>query len=248
MDSTNNRRKSINLFLLILILLILIILIILIVYLQKNSDESSDKNENLTNTDQISLNLSVEENSLNSTYNNVVNYDDFEDINNISNSTTENVIDNNTTNQTAIPSANKLTLNGHTFTFNTSVEASIIQSGTTPELQIIYPDSNYKMIFNTDTSVTFDNLKTNTSIKSFLESKYNLSITSDVKSGTVSNLDIILFTISENNNPAYFIITPLSNSEIAYAKIYNTADITNLIPDLSDPLSEISSMISNLEN
>lgn len=239
MDSKPIRRKSINLILLIFIILSIITLIIIAVYLINHSSEN-DKTENNsievgmeTNNNQTETNISENTNNV---LNSIENFENFEDIN---------------TNETSPQSSydsNTLTFNNHVLTFDDSIHASIIQNSNTPELQLNYPDFNFKMIVNTNNSTTFENLKSNTSLKNYLESNYNVSITSPLKSGNINNLDIIICTISDNNNNAYFIITPLNDSEILYSKIYNTSNNQTLIEDLSKPLEEISSLISKLQN
>lgn len=239
MDSKPIRRKSINLILLIFIILSIITLIIIAVYLINHTSEN-DKTENNsievgmeTNNNQTETNISENTNNV---LNSIENFENFEDIN---------------TNETSPQSSydsNTLTFNDHVLTFDDSIHASIIQNSNTPELQLNYPDFNFKMIVNTNNSTTFENLKSNTSLKNYLESNYNVSITSPLKSGNINNLDIIICTISDNNNNAYFIITPLNDSEILYSKIYNTSNNQTLIEDLSKPLEEISSLISKLQN
>lgn len=239
MDSKPIRRKSINLILLIFIILSIITLIIIAVYLINHTSEN-DKTENNsievgmeTNNNQTETNISENTNNV---LNSIENFENFEDIN---------------TNETSPQSSydsNTLTFNNHVLTFDDSIHASIIQNSNTPELQLNYPDFNFKMIVNTNNSTIFENLKSNTSLKNYLESNYNVSITSPLKSGNINNLDIIICTISDNNNNAYFIITPLNDSEILYSKIYNTSNNQTLIEDLSKPLEEISSLISKLQN
>ncbi len=239
MDSKPIRRKSINLILLIFIILFIITLIIITVYLINHSNES-DKTENNsievgmeTNNNQTETNISENTNNV---LNLVEDFENFEDIN-TNESSTQSSYDSNT-----------LTFNDHVLNFDDSIHASIIQNSNTPELQLNYPDFNFKMIINTSKSTTFEDLKNNTSLKNYLESNYNISITSSLKSGNINNLDVIICTISDNNTMAYFIITPLNNSEILYSKIYNTSNDQTLIEDLSKPLEEIASLISKLQN
>ncbi|MBP3502077.1 MAG: hypothetical protein J6K42_01140 [Clostridia bacterium] len=248
MDSKPIRRKSINLILLIFIILSIITLIIISVYLI-NFSSKNDETENtatIQNTENNSIKMGINTNntqsenniSKNNNYvsNSIENFENFEDINT-----------NEITPQTSYDS-NTITFNDHILTFDDSVNASIIQTTNIPELQLSYPDFNFKMLLNTNRSTSFESLKNNTSLKSYLESKYNISITSPLKFGNINNLDMIICTISDNNGNAYFIITPLSDSEIMYSKIYNTSDNQSLIEDLTKPLEEISSMISKLQN
>ena len=180
MDSKPIRRKSINLILLIFIILFIITLIIITVYLINHSNES-DKTENNsievgmeTNNNQTETNISENTNNV---LNLVEDFENFEDIN-TNESSTQSSYDSNT-----------LTFNDHVLNFDDSIHASIIQNSNTPELRLNYPDFNFKMIINTSKSTTFEDLKNNTSLKNYLESNYNISITSSLKSGNINNLD-----------------------------------------------------------
>lgn len=249
MDSKPIKRKSINLILLIFIVLAIIVLIILTVYFinhsrkSDNDTESTELTQNVeNNSTQIGLETDTNQTqtnntaNTNSTFNALENFENFEDI-------TTNEVDTQTSSAQQV-----ITFNNHKLIFDDSVDASIVQNYNTSELQLNYLDFNFKMLLGTDKSTTFENLKSNNSLKSYLESTYNISITSSLKSGNLIDLDIIICTISDNNGQAYFVITPLNNSEIIYSKIYNTSDNQTLIEDLSKPLEEISSIISKLQN
>ena len=249
MVSKNTKRKSINLILIIFIILVIIALIILAVYLTTLSNENnntSENNEITQNEQNNSIQMGVETNTnqtetnnledTNSTYNSIENLDDFEDI-------TTNEIEDQTSSE-----SQSLTFNNHTLTFDSSVDASIVQNNGTSELQLNYTDFNLQMLLGTDSSATFEDLKNNTSLNTYLESTYNMTITSSLKTGNISNLEVIICTMSDTNGQAYFIITPLNDYEIIYSKIYNTSDSQSLIEDLSKPLEELSVIISNLQN
>lgn len=252
MDSKPVRRKSINLFLLIIIVLAIIALIIISIYLiNRPFEENDDTDENIVATssseylpspESLVSNQTILNNSeySNSILNSLNDFEDLEDM------------DGNTIQPENVPiteNTKALTLNGHKLNFNNSEDATIVQNANISELKVNYTDFNFKMLLNTDKQTTFENLKKNTSLKSYLESTYNISITSSLKSGNINNsLDIIICTISDANGPAYFIITPLNNSEILYSKIYNTSNSQALIDDLSKPLDEISSMITKFQD
>lgn len=238
------RKKSINLILLIFIILLIIVLIITSVYLinhsnnnSKEDDESISSKENTSHVELQLTNVTSENNGIQATNTNSIlnSLNNFEDIGNTENA--NNISENST-----------LILNNHIYSFDNSVEASVVEnSSNKQELQIKYLNYNFQIFLNTDSSVTFEDLKTNSSLKDYLESNYNINITSSLKSGTLANLNIIICTISDNKGQAYFIVTPLNNSEIAYIKIYNTDDNQILIDDLSNPIDQISSIISNVK-
>ena len=46
----------------------------------------------------------------------------------------------------------------------------------------------------------------------------------------------------------YLLFTPLNDSEVAYAKLYDTDNSSNLLSDLSEPLNNISKVIDSMEN
>lgn len=237
MDSVYVKTKKISLFLLIIIVLFVIALIFTIINIFSSSSAVSENEK--TSNQNLNLELSInsdQENSASSSYNIIDDFADFTDISN-----TEQIFNDDS-------SDNALTLNNHTFTFEESVDASIISDSNTSALQILNQGSDSKIILNIDNSINFETLKSTPSLRNYLETKYNISITSDVKSGKIQNLNVILFTISDNNGVAYFVITPLNDSEVIYSKIYNKSDMSNLINDLSKPIDEISSIITNSIN
>lgn len=238
-----SKRKSISLFLIIFIILLIVVLVILANKLLQNNNSSETENT-------APVEISIESNDNTSTFNNVENISDFNEISTTTENPSNTSTSNNqisTTNQ-ALSNSNKITLNNHSYVFDGTINASVVQDNSKSAIQFLYPDFNYKMLFNTDSSISFNALKNNTSLKSFLESTYNFKITSDLKTGTVNNLNLIVFTISDDIGIGYCIFAPLNNSEVAYTKIYNTSDITKLIPDLSNPLNEFSSVIASIVN
>ena len=103
-------------------------------------------------------------------------------------------------------------------------------------------------IFNTDNKISFDTLKSTNDLQNYISNTYNLNITSSLKSGNINNLDIIIFTISDDTGVGYCIFTKLNDSEVAYAKIYNTENSSKLISDLSNPITKISAVIASMQN
>lgn len=244
----NSRKKSINLFILVLIVLLVIALIITIFKLFINPQNTDDSISNDTSQD-TQVKVSLETNS--SSFNEVENITDSNSINNISQNTLNNIVDVSTSNSlnenTTSSQSRSLSLNNHDFTFNKSAQISLVQDNNKSAIQAIYSDFNYKMLLNTDT-ISFNDLKNITSLKDYIQNTYQVSITSNLKTGILNNLDLILFSISDNNGIGYCLFTPLSDSETLYVKIYNISDNQTLIDDLSNPIDEISSILSKFQN
>lgn len=252
--NSESKRKSISLFLIIFIMILIILLAILAIKLLKNKDNTNLSDNNSNAQAQLSIETNdIEFNDVENTsnFNEITNYientnsnsENTTKINETITNSTENSIDNQITD-----SSYKLTLNNHTYKFKNNEKASIIQDNEKSAIQTINSDFNYKMLFNTDNTTTFNALKENSNLKTSLESNYNFTITSNLKIGNINNLNVIAFTISDINGIGYCVITPLNDTEITYTKIYNTANTAELISDLSNPLTEISSIIENLEN
>lgn len=252
--NSESKRKSISLFLIIFIMILIILLAILAIKLLKNKDNTNLSDNNSNAQAQLSIETNdIEFNDVENTsnFNEITNYientnsnsENATKINETITNSTENSIDNQITD-----SSYKLTLNNHTYKFKNNEKASIIQDNEKSAIQTINSDFNYKMLFNTDNTTTFNALKENSNLKTSLESNYNFTITSNLKIGNINNLNVIAFTISDINGIGYCVITPLNDTEITYTKIYNTANTAELVSDLSNPLTEISSIIENLEN
>ena len=238
------KRKSISLILIIFIILLVATLVIIIAkFLQKsNSDNLAEENTN------SSVELSV---------NSVDNFDDISSDNSIENTTntvdTNNTVEENNSLQNTSTSnttneQKSLTLNNHTYKMKENVDATLVQNNNSSAIQIVYPDYNYKMIFNTSSTINFTDLKNHSDLKNYLESTFNLKITSTLKSGNINNVNVILFTISDTTGNGYCVFTPLNDSEVAYAKLYDTDNSSNLLSDLSEPLNNISKVIDSMEN
>ena len=257
MNSQSARKKSINLILIIIILILLLFLVFIIIkFLNNKSDESNDIN----NTENVSLTLNITDENQTS-YNHINNLDDFQSINTLTNSTQSNnnldTSDNNnvTTNPTPTPTPTStpnaestVTISNHTYALPNTIKYSKISNEPNKDCLLLqYPNFEFEMVYNTY-KLNFKDLKSNSSLRSYLESTFNISISGNLKSGNLKNLDIIACSISENSKPGYFIVTPLNDSEIIYVKIFNTIDSTKLVSDLSDPLEAIGKLKTYLKN
>lgn len=237
------RRKKINLWLLILIVLFIIAVVFTIIHVfnssNANSDDRASKNHVVASSEENTIN----KNSDGSRIGKISSFSDFHDIE------TDYTQENNTTNiismsenfediltQDNEPNETTLELNNHKYIFSKDKEATLENN---KYVQI--KSSNYSIRMNTDKYI-YSDLKKKSGLKAFLQNQYNMTITSDLKVGNIKNTDLIVCTISENNDVAYFFITPLNSSEILCLKIYNSEDMSTLIEDISGPIDEISSI------
>ncbi len=238
------RRKSINLVSLILAIALILLIVVLAVYF------INKKNVNGGNS-------SPNETSESSEKTNIHDADFLNSLKTIEEANSEPASNESTT--TTPPKAEPVTqadsssdtytlsFNNHVYKFKKPVEAKVLSQAKIPEIEIVYPDDHFKFLYNSDSSISFDNLKTTPDLKSHIESKYNVTISDTLKTGNLNNLNIIACTISDNGKPAYLLFTPLKESEIAIVKIYNTENAESTVEDLTKPLDEISSLVSNAE-
>lgn len=242
--NNERKRKSISLILIVFITLLITALVIIIAKFLQKSDDDNLAEENTNSGIEISVN-SVDDFDAISSENSIENTTNTVDTNNtIENNSLQNDSTSNTT--TAEPS--KLTLNNHTYKMNEDIDATLVQNNNNSAIQIIYPDYNYKMIFNTSSTINFTDLKNHSELKNYLESTFNLKITSTLKSGKINNVDVILFTISDTTGNGYCVFTPLNDSEVAYAKLYDTSNSSNLLSDLTEPLNNFLEVIASMGN
>ena len=251
------RRKSFNLISLILAVMLIILLVVLSVYFinrTKNSDNKSSK-EDSTSTETASSESSSKATTLDSDFlNSLKNIEEngtttSEENNNTSENTNAN--NNNAENEENQNESQSdeytLNFNNHTYKFKKPIQATVTSNTNVPEIEINYPDYNFKFLYNTDSSTSFEKLKSSPDLKNLIESKYKVTVSDSLKTGTLNNLNIIICSISDNGTPAYLLFTPLNDSEVASVKIYNTKDTQSTIDDFSKPLDEISSIISNVD-
>lgn len=250
------RRKSFSLVLLIFIVVAVILTVVFSISLingfGSNNHNSKDKSKKKNETE-VSQTNNISENILDNSF-----FDSLDVIENgvtntvNSTSTSNSAGTSNTTvpqeNTNSVPTENLVSLNNHSYKFDSSVQATAkTASNGKQELQITYPEKKYTINYGTDSSKSFEDLKNDADIKTTLENSYNITVTSALKQGTVSNMNLIICTVTEDNKTAYFLATPLKDNEIAYAKIYNSENSQSLVDDLSDPLASVSSVISSVQ-
>lgn len=241
----NTKRKSINLFLIIFILLFISILILFVVNIIANKKQETSKLSQNNEENNSAVQFTVDSNNTEDTSD----FDDISSINSVNTNelpTNESTVQN--TNNSNTQNEKTLSLNHHSYVFDQSTQASLIKNNNVETLQILYPDFQYKILYNTDNSINYENLRNQSNLKSYLEDNYNFQITSNLKTGTINNMNMIIFTFSDNMGIGYCIFTSLNDSEIAYSKIYNTDNNKELISDLSNPITKLSLIISSMKN
>lgn len=235
-DFNKNRKKlkkskSISAFLVFTIILLIVILAVFIFRIITTNKDDIPNENTTTNTENIS----------DEDINKLENISDNSDLttNNENNGNNENI-------QFSQGSPIQLTLNSHIYTLN-QMNASLTEDNSKSAIQINNSNNKYKIIYNTTDSSTYNQIKSEQDLKTTLQTKFNIQITSDIKNGTINNMDILICQISDTNGNGYFILTSLNSSEVAYAKIYNTEDSTKYIEDINNPLSDISKIITSVE-
>ena len=229
------RRKSFSLVLLILIIISVLAIVVLSIHLinKPHNDDNNNKSDN-----QQTENLNTVDDSGSSSLNN----------NTTSNVNSTTQVPTNTVEPAPVSENNVITLNNHSYKFGSDVSAEESED-TNGKKVIKYSRSGkkYSIIYGSIPDNKIDDLKNEANLSEYIETEYKVKLTSGVKAGNLSNLDLVICSISENGNAAYLLFTPLKNSEVAYAKIYNSENIAELVPDLNDSLNEVSSIISSIQ-
>ena len=105
---------------------------------------------------------------------------------------------------------------------------------------------SYPLSLRTD-KATFSDTLNKEGLKSYLESTYGITITSELKTGTVNNIQMIICSMADGSSVGYFIITPYSDSEILCLKVFDANNQYALIQDLSEPINDIDSIKTNIQ-
>lgn len=227
------RKVKINLWLLIFITIFFVALIFTAIHFINSSKASTGESVNeYTSTSKFigdkpfSNNLSIDTDMFN-TFNTIdENFD--------------NGLDQDPTLNNENSESTTINFNKHSYIFDKSDNVELLNNNTKQYIQLDYNGYIYKV--NTD-STSFSDIKNKSDLKTTLNQKYKINITSDIKAGNHNGLELILCTISENDSIGYFIITPLNESEIIFVEIYNSIDPSILISDLTNPLNDISAKI-----
>lgn len=247
------RRKKINLWLLILIILFIVAIIFTIIHVLNSSKANSDyrysqRNEensvaavasaDATNSVSNKKNNSVAKESNGSRIGIINSTESFADIDSSPRTTTTIEVTSHKDNNEN--KSENVELGGHKFNFKDLGKASL--KGDYVELK--KGDILYKIC--TEQS-SFDSTKGKENLKSYLESKYKIQVTSDFKVGTLNGVSMIICTIAETTGVGYLIITPLNDNEIICMKVYDANNLFGLIKDLSTPINDINELKSNIQ-
>ena len=146
-----SKRKSISLFLIIFIILLIVVLVILANKLLQNNNSSETENT-------APVEISIESNDNTSTFNNVENISDFNEISTTTENPSNTSTSNNqisTTNQ-ALSNSNKITLNNHSYVFDGTINASVVKDNSKSAIQFLYPESA-QMIYEFLSILSFKN-------------------------------------------------------------------------------------------
>lgn len=240
------RRKKINLWLLILIILFIIAIIFTIIHIFNSSQASSDDRASQNHSLIASNNINKKTDG--SGIGKISSYSDFYDIESNSSQESDSEITlpisenfEDIPTQENLSTETSLKLNNHTYVFDKDKQATLVDN------KYVQICNNTYLMRLTTSNYNYLDLKNKSSLKSFLQDTYNMTITSDLKTGNMKNTDLLLCTISENNDVAYFFITPLNSSEVLCLKVYNSEDMSTLIKDISEPIGEISSIKTSIQ-
>lgn len=241
MRMDNKRKIKISLWFLVLTVLFIIALIFTIIHICNSAKANTDDYYSKQSQSNISYNnLAAQNTSKNAIHDKIDlnSLDDFTIINN----TVSNSSNNNSTPSEPTSTDQKYKLNNHIYKFDETKRVMLNTGATSQNLEL--QTDTYILKMNTDT-MYYDNLKTKEDLSGFFEKTYKVTADSNIKSGTLQDLNVIICSFKEDNKVGYFIVTKLNESEIIYFKLYNKVDMSSLISDLSQPLDEISSIINN---
>lgn len=235
------RRKSFSLVLLILIIILVVFLVVLLVSLINKPHKES------TNSSQTSQTI---ENKLDSSF--------IESLNDIESSGTENTSTSGEETQTQTESNKQATtpeeetqtisLNEHNYKLDKKIKTSIVDSSSgNKELKYEIDDKDFTIQYGSSSEKSFQDLKASEDLTGYIESKFGVSLTSKLKTGKINNLDLIICSVSKDSRQYYLLFTPLTDSEVAYAKLFKKTNKSELLDDLSEALNEISSIIVSKE-
>lgn len=248
------RRKKINLWLLILIVLFIVAIIFTFIHMTNSTNANSDNRYTQSST--------ITSNEVNKEYSGskigkVDSYDSFLDIENGGSSTISNETQNDktpTSIEAPIPevfsastlgnTSSPLILGDHKYSFQNLGEAYL--KGTGSEQYVVLRRENYIYQISTEKSC-FSELLKRADLKSYIESSYNIQITSELKTGTIDGTQIIICTIADTTSVGYLIITSLNENESMFIRVLDANNMFALIQDLSNPISDISLLKENIQ-
>ncbi len=240
------RRKKINLWLLILIILFIIAIVFTIIHMSNSSKANSDSRYSERNDNTVNKELNG------STIGKVDSYDSFSDISVVPNGsgTVEmyNEIPNSNTNPESSTSPQvenePVKIADHIYSFKNLGDFSI--SGQEQNQFVDLKKGNLLYRLRAE-KVSFNDVLGKEGLKSYLETTYNIQVTSELKTGTVNDIQMIICTIADGSTVGYLIITPLNDQEVVCLKVYDANNQLALIKDLSEPINDINSIKTNIQ-
>lgn len=232
------RRKSFSLVLLILIVALVVFLVIFLVSLINKPKKNNTINNQTSKTVEKKLDASFIE-SLND-----IKTEDTETEEQPSETTDENP--SSETEQSEVSQTADISFNDHNYKIKSEAQTSVVDAlSEKKELRYELPEKGYIIQYGSNAEKSFQDFKSTEDLKAYIESQYGVTLTSSLKTGKISGLDLVICSASEDSKQIYLLFTPLTDSEIAYARIYNKNSENELLDDISEPLSEISSIISS---
>lgn len=234
------RRKKINLWLLILIILFIVAIVFTIIHMMNSTNANSDSRYNQRNAYSSS---EVNKEYSGSRIGKVDSYDSFSNIESES-STNQVEMYNHIPEETTEPNSAPITLNEHTYNFKDVGIASL--QGTNPNQYVELKKGNFLYKISTEKNNFSDTLHKD-NLKSYLENTYNIQITSELKTGTVNNTQIIICTMADNSSVGYLIIAPLNDAETIFLKVFDANNLFALIQDLSEPINDMGIIKTNIQ-
>lgn len=257
------RRKKINLWLLILIILFIVAIVFTVIHMSNSSKANSDNRYSKQNNEKA---INQEKNG--STIGKVDSYDSFSNVTvspgesgsvEMYNEVPENTGSPDENNYKKIggltipPAASAseaerekqpVTIDEHTYSFQNL--GDFCKNGAPTHEFVELKKGDYLYRLNIQKS-SFDDVLHKDSLKSHIETTFNVQVTSELKTGTINELQMILCTIADSTSVGYFAITPFNESEVLCIKIYDVNNPMALIKDLSEPLNDISSIKANIQ-
>ena len=250
------RRKKINLWLLILIVLFIVAIVFTIIHMSNSSKANSDNRYNKQGSENT-----INRESSGSTIGKVDSYDSFSNIAIIPKDSSKVEMYNEVPNETpaevpvTIPGmvspsspgagpSSPITLDNHTYSFGELGESSLEEDGANKYITL----KKEKILYKIKTEkTTFNDTLNKDGLKAYIESTYGITITSEIKTGTINNVQMIICSMADKSSVGYFIMTPLNDSELLCLKVFDANNQFALIQDLSEPINDIDSIKTNIQ-
>lgn len=260
------RRKKINLWLLILIVLFIVAIVFTTIHMLNSSKANSDNRYSQKDDNSVASNI-VNRESSGSKIGRVDSYSSFSDIENGASNNKVEMYDEipNDANSSDSPAsashngmdgllpnvtpstpekAQPVTLKNHTYSFQNLGEYSITGAPSYEFVELKKGNHLYRLSVEKS---SFNDILSKDGLKSYLEKTFNVQVTSELKTGTINDMQMILCSVADSCSVGYFIITPFNDSEVLCVKVYDANNQMALIKDLSEPLNDINTIKANIQ-